>query len=246
MKNQTSKMTLFDIQNERNHRNELYQIAIIIQAVYIYKQVRPRDIQILSLLLFIENQHKSHGRLAQIRTGEGKSIIVSMCKTALSYPPSISKLFFFSVAVYLSRFLSKPYVDIITTSEILAKRDAEEFAPFYQMFNLTVGHNCSNPPETPNYSVNIIYGTVNHFAGDLLRTEFYLESKVRGDRPYIAAIVDEVDSMFIDQREHFYSVGILNTWLQIIEYGVENLFLSSLRNTRLPKRMILSFERKMV
>jgi hypothetical protein len=80
-----SKMTLFDIQNEQNYQNELYKIAVIIQAVYIYKQVRPRDIQILSLLLFIENQHEKHGRLAQIRTGEGKSIIISMCKKNFSY-----------------------------------------------------------------------------------------------------------------------------------------------------------------
>jgi hypothetical protein len=78
--NQTSKMRLSDIQNQQNFNDELYKIAVIIQGVYIYKQVRPRDVQILSLLLFIENQHKNHGRLAQIRTGEGKSIIISMRK----------------------------------------------------------------------------------------------------------------------------------------------------------------------
>lgn len=72
-------MTRLDIQKENNYENELYKIAVIIQAVYIYKQVRPKDVQILSLLLFIENQKEKGGRLAQIRTGEGKSIIISMC-----------------------------------------------------------------------------------------------------------------------------------------------------------------------
>ena len=42
------------------------------------------------------------------------------------------------------------------------------------MFQLTVGHNCLDASVTSNYSVHIIYGTVNHFAGDLLQTEFYL------------------------------------------------------------------------
>ncbi|CAF3954906.1 unnamed protein product [Rotaria sp. Silwood1] len=102
----------------------------------------------------------------------------------------------------MNRTPSKRCVDIITTSEVLAQRDAEEFARFYQMFSLTVRHNCHESSQTPNYSVDIIYDTVNQFASDLLRTEFYLETKVRGNRSYSAVIVDEVDSMFIDQREH--------------------------------------------
>ncbi|CAF4866157.1 unnamed protein product, partial [Rotaria sp. Silwood1] len=188
---ETIRMTSFEIQTQQNYIDEYYKIAVIIQAVYIFKQVQPRDIQILSLLLFIENERKKQGRLAQIRTGEGKSIIVAM------------------LAVYLSLESSKKYVDIITTSEILAQRDAQEFASFYQMFNLTVGHNCHDPSENSNYSFDIIYGTVTQFAGDLLRTEFYLNKEVRGDRPYSTVIVDEVDSMFIDQREHFTQLASL-------------------------------------
>ncbi|CAF1560932.1 unnamed protein product, partial [Rotaria sp. Silwood1] len=188
---ETIRMTSFEIQTQQNYIDEYYKIAVIIQAVYIFKQVRPRDIQILSLLLFIENERKKQGRLAQIRTGEGKSIIVAM------------------LAVYLSLESSKKYVDIITTSEILAQRDAQEFASFYQMFNLTVGHNCHDPSENSSYSFDIIYGTVTQFAGDLLRTEFYLNKEVRGDRPYSTVIVDEVDSMFIDQREHFTQLASL-------------------------------------
>lgn len=113
------------------------------------------------------------------------------------------------MAVYLTLPPLNKYVDIITTSEILAQRDADEFALFYQMFGLTVGHNCYDPSIKPNYNVNIVYGTITHFAGDLLRTEFYLKSEIRGNRPYDAAIVDEVDSMFIDQRQHYTQLASL-------------------------------------
>ncbi|CAF3365262.1 unnamed protein product, partial [Rotaria sp. Silwood2] len=112
-------------------------------------------------------------------------------------------------AVYLSLPPLKTRVDIITTSEILAQRDAEEFGPFYKMFNLSVGHNCCDPPEIPNYNVDIVYGTASHFAGDLLRRDFYLQSEIRPDRSYEAAIVDEVDSMFVDQRQHFTQLASL-------------------------------------
>lgn len=110
---------------------------------------------------------------------------------------------FISVAVFLSLHPMNKRVDIITTSAILAQRDAAEFAAFYRMFGLSVGHNCCDSGTKPDYSVHIVYGTVSHFAGDLLQTDFYLKTEVRGNRPYDAVIVDEVDSMFIDQRQHY-------------------------------------------
>ena len=79
---QTSRWTETDIQQRHVSSDQLYRIAIIIRAAQLHKQYRPRDIQILSLLLLIENQ--GHGRLAQIRTGEGKSIVVAMCKYRLT------------------------------------------------------------------------------------------------------------------------------------------------------------------
>ncbi|CAF1211073.1 unnamed protein product [Rotaria sp. Silwood1] len=187
---ETSRWTINDIQRQTFGDDDLYKIAIIIRAAHLHKQYRPRDIQVLSLLILIENPKKK-GRLAQIRTGEGKSIIVAMLAVYLSLPP-----------------LNKR-VDIITTSEILAQRDVEEFGTFYKMFNLSAGHNCCNPPQIPNYGVDVVYGTVNHFAGDLLRRDFYLQSEIRANRSFEAAIVDEVDSMFIDQRQHFTQLASL-------------------------------------
>ncbi|CAF0988962.1 unnamed protein product, partial [Didymodactylos carnosus] len=168
--------------------DDCIKMAVIIKAAYIHKQYCPRDIQILSVILLL--RHKTHGgRITNIKTGEGKSIIVCM------------------LAVYLA--LGRKKVDIITTSEVLAIRDTEEFKDFYEMFNLTCTHNCGdNLEDKTNYLLDIVYGTVNHFAGDLLRTEFYLEN-VRQNRPYEAAIVDEVDSMFIDQSNHYTQLASL-------------------------------------
>ncbi|CAF3298833.1 unnamed protein product, partial [Rotaria sp. Silwood2] len=74
---ETSQWTINDIQRQTFDNDDLYKIAIIIQAVSLHTEHRPRDIQILSLLILIGNP-KVKRRLAQIRTGEGKSIIVAM------------------------------------------------------------------------------------------------------------------------------------------------------------------------
>jgi preprotein translocase subunit SecA len=205
-KNEISSWTTTDLEQNYQCNDEHKKVAIIVQAAHLYKQYRPRDIQILSLLLLIDKPE--NGRLAQIRTGEGKSIIVSMCEF-IDFLQIISFIFSSIVAVYLSLPPLNKHVDIITTSEILAQRDADEFAPFYRMFGLSVDHNCYEPSVTPNYNVNIVYGTVVQFAGDLLRTDFYLQTEIRGNRPYDAAIVDEVDSMFIDQRQHYTQLASL-------------------------------------
>lgn len=76
---QTSQMTSADFQKQLKFENKFHKIAVIIQAAHLFKQYHPRDIQILSLLLLIENPGNGQGCLAQIRTGQGKSIIVSMC-----------------------------------------------------------------------------------------------------------------------------------------------------------------------
>lgn len=76
----TSQMTAAHFEEQLQFQDHYHKIAIIIQAVHLFQQYRPRDIQILSLLLLVGNPGQDKGRIAQIRTGEGKSIIVSMCK----------------------------------------------------------------------------------------------------------------------------------------------------------------------
>ncbi len=90
-KYEISSWTTTDLEQNHQCNDEDKKVAIIIQAAHLYKQYRPRDIQILSLLLLIDKPE--NGRLAQIRTGEGKSIIVSMCKL-INFLQIISLLFF--------------------------------------------------------------------------------------------------------------------------------------------------------
>ncbi|CAF1204706.1 unnamed protein product [Rotaria sordida] len=200
--NNVSHWTVHDIKNwSRTHSSthshpfssdaDCYKMAIIVRAACLHKQYLPRDIQILSVILMLTHNTPG-GRIEQIKTGEGKSIIVCM------------------LAAYLAVGKQGKKVDIITTSEVLAIRDTEEFKDFYDMFNLTCTHNCRDGRENDktNYSLDIVYGTINHFAGDLLRTEFYLQN-VRQNRPYDVAIVDEVDSMFIDQSNSYTQLASL-------------------------------------
>jgi len=92
----------------------------------------PRDTQLLSLWLFLNpDLNKNNlGCLGQISTGEGKSIIVA--------------------ALAAIKVLSCHRIDIITSSNVLAIRDAEEFQPFFQMFNLQVSNNCDSLCEQGN------------------------------------------------------------------------------------------------
>jgi preprotein translocase subunit SecA len=96
-------------------------------------------------------------------------------------------------------------VDIITSSLVLAKRDAKEKESFFNMFNLNVTHNgdenynFKGPKKCYENSVDIIYGDASGFQFDLLRHE-YSDIGTRGTRNFknTISIIDEVDNMFID------------------------------------------------
>lgn len=137
-----------------------------------------RDSQILAILIFIDNHGKSKGLIEEISTGEGKSAIIS-CLAA-----------FFGLRGYK--------VDIITSSNTLAERDANKFKKFYNLLGLT-DDNCRQYEEAP-YKTDIVYGTFLDFEGDLL-DEISSNKKIRGDRKFEIIIIDEVDNMFIDGIE---------------------------------------------
>jgi preprotein translocase subunit SecA len=96
-------------------------------------------------------------------------------------------------------------VDVVTSSPILAERDAEEWSKFYNMFALTAGHNGDvqaviGKPK-PCYAASVVYGDASTFEGDILRDEFS-QMGTRGGRGFDTVVVDEVDSMFIDGSNH--------------------------------------------
>jgi hypothetical protein len=169
--------------NEAGRKAHIYElINVIKRAIYLHnpkQQFEPRTIQILSLLLFLDADNKNTARLAQIKTGEGKSIIIAMIAAV--------------------KALNGLKVDIVTTSPLLAKRDAENKRSFYEMLSLTVGENSGNTSKKSCYECDVVYGDVNDFQFDILRDEYSLLG-TRCDRKYEMAIVDEVDSMLIDDN----------------------------------------------
>lgn len=140
--------------------------------------------QLLSLLLLLEGESlKEVGRLLQIATGEGKTTIIAM------------------FAAF--KALQGDFVDVVTSSPVLADTHANEKQKFLEHFNLTVGCNWDEKATQLEdgsktcYSKNIVYGDVTTFEWDELR-HAYEERNTRGTRKYQTVIVDEVDSLLID------------------------------------------------
>lgn len=120
-------------------------------------------------------------RIAQIKTGEGKSTLIAM------------------LAAFFA--LKQQTVDIITTSDTLATRDTKKFAPFFQSLGLSVTHTVEHESHEI-FDKDVVYGTISDFEFAYLRGETQGEWNGRRLRTYDVAIVDEVDSMFIDMQRN--------------------------------------------
>ncbi len=123
-----------------------------------------------------------HGNIAEMKTGEGKTLVATL-------------------AAYLNALEGKG-VHIVTVNDYLAKRDAEWMGRVYRFLGLTVDyiiHEKDDAQRKAAYNCDIIYGTNNELGFDYLRDnmKFSLEEMVQ--RPFNYAIVDEVDSILIDE-----------------------------------------------
>jgi hypothetical protein len=149
----------------------------------------PYDMQMLNVLALL-NDPKSR-RLAQIKTGEGKSAIISI------------------LSAYLALVYSEK-VDVITSSDDLAERDEKKYKPYFAGLGLSVGNN-KIWNEASNYSCDIVYGTVTNFEFSYI-SENTSASQIREyQRPYHIAIVDEVDSMFLDTQDNLAILATRNS-----------------------------------
>ena len=122
------------------------------------------------------------GKIAEMRTGEGKTLMATL--------PS-----------YLNAISGKP-VHVITVNDYLAKRDAEWMGRLHQFLGLTVGVNLSQMPHDDKqvaYAADITYGTNNEFGFDYLRDNMVYAATDRVMRGLGFAIIDEVDSILIDE-----------------------------------------------
>jgi len=122
------------------------------------------------------------GKIAEMRTGEGKTLMATL-------------------AVYLNALTGKG-VHLVTVNEYLAQRDADWMGPVYRFLGLTVGVIKSNQPTEEKraaYAADITYGTNNEFGFDYLRDNLAFRPEDRVQRTLSYAIVDEVDSILVDE-----------------------------------------------
>jgi len=138
--------------------------------------MRPFDVQLMGGITLNEN------KIAEMRTGEGKTLTATL-------------------PAYLNALTGKG-VHVITVNDYLARRDAQWNAQLFEFLGLTVGINLSGmqPAEKrAAYAADITYGTNNEFGFDYLRDNMAFEAQQRVMRPLHYAIVDEVDSILIDE-----------------------------------------------
>ncbi len=122
------------------------------------------------------------GRIAEMRTGEGKTLVATL-------------------PAYLNA-LTGEGVHVVTVNDYLARRDSEWMGKLYRYLGLTVGlitHDLENSKRKEAYAADITYGTNNELGFDYLRDNMVVYKEQKVQRPHAFAIVDEVDSILIDE-----------------------------------------------
>ncbi|OPZ51089.1 MAG: preprotein translocase subunit SecA [Firmicutes bacterium ADurb.BinA052] len=136
----------------------------------------PYDVQVMGGMVLHQ------GKIAEMKTGEGKTLVATM-------------------PAYLNALEGRG-VHIITVNDYLARRDAEWMGPVYQALGLDVGvilHDLDAPARRRAYGSDITYGTNNEFGFDYLRDNMATSADQQVQRGHNYAIVDEVDSILIDE-----------------------------------------------
>ncbi len=150
--------------------------ATVREAAKRQVNMRPFDVQLMGAIVLHQ------GRIAEMATGEGKTLVATM-------------------PLYLNALTGKG-VHLVTVNDYLSRRDRNWMGPLYESLGLTVGviqHDMDAPSRQDAYGADITYGTNNEFGFDYLRDNMVVrkEDMVQGE-PYYA-IVDEVDSILIDE-----------------------------------------------
>jgi preprotein translocase subunit SecA len=150
--------------------------AIVREAGKRALQMRHFDVQLIGGMVL------HHGKIAEMRTGEGKTLVATL-------------------PAYLNALAGRG-VHIVTVNDYLAQRDADWMGRIYRFLGLTVGVNLSqmnHPDKQAAYAADITYGTNNEFGFDYLRDNMVFQASERVQRGLNYAIVDEVDSILIDE-----------------------------------------------
>ncbi len=150
--------------------------AVVREAGWRAVQMRHFDVQLIGGMVLHQ------GKIAEMKTGEGKTLVATL-------------------SCYLNA-LAGHGVHVVTVNDYLAKRDAEWMGKIYEFLGLTVGvivHDLDDNERRAAYLADITYGTNNEFGFDYLRDNMKFEIKDCVQRGHYYAIVDEVDSILIDE-----------------------------------------------
>jgi preprotein translocase subunit SecA len=150
--------------------------AVVREAGWRSVQMRHFDVQLIGGMVLHQ------GKISEMKTGEGKTLVATL-------------------ACYLNA-LAGHGVHVVTVNDYLAKRDAEWMGKIYEFLGLTVGvivHDLDDAERRAAYAADITYGTNNEFGFDYLRDNMKFEIKDCVQRGHYYAIVDEVDSILIDE-----------------------------------------------
>ncbi|MEY2873411.1 MAG: preprotein translocase subunit SecA [Pseudomonadota bacterium] len=150
--------------------------AVVREAGKRFMRMRHFDVQLIGGMAL------HNGKIAEMRTGEGKTLMATL-------------------PVYLNALAGKG-VHVVTVNDYLAARDAETMGGLYNYLGMTVGVNLPNMSREDKqaaYAADITYGTNNEFGFDYLRDNMVYEVADRVQRSLNFAIVDEVDSILIDE-----------------------------------------------
>ncbi|MGO4373332.1 DEAD/DEAH box helicase, partial [Paenibacillus sp. MCAF20] len=138
--------------------------------------MRHFDVQLLGGMVLHE------GKISEMKTGEGKTLVGTL-------------------PVYLNALLGRG-VHVVTVNNYLAQRDSELMGQLYNFLGMTVGcnlHGLSHDEKQEAYACDITYGTNNEFGFDYLRDNMVLYKEQMVQRPLYFAIIDEVDSILVDE-----------------------------------------------
>ena len=150
--------------------------AVCREAAWRLMGMRHYDVQLIGGMVLHQ------GKIAEMKTGEGKTLTATL-------------------PVYLNALEGKG-VHVVTVNDYLARRDAEWMGRIYEWLGLSVGvivHDLSDQERRDAYAADITYGTNNEFGFDYLRDNMKFEVGDMVQRPHNFAIVDEVDSILVDE-----------------------------------------------
>src|ERR687898_3201637 len=150
--------------------------AVVREASRRTLEMRPFDVQVMGGIVLHE------GKIAEMKTGEGKTLAATM-------------------PVYLNALEGKG-VHVVTVNDYLARRDSEWMGAIYKFLGLSVGvivHGLDDSERQAAYACDITYGTNNEYGFDYLRDNMKYELAQMVQRGHSYAIVDEVDSILVDE-----------------------------------------------